>query len=486
MMRDEEGRYVYVNRQFEQTHGFTLDELRGKTLEAIFPPETAAIFRTNAEEMLRNGTPQEFTETVTQPDGQVREYLVVKFPVRDTQGRLYVGAISTDVTERRTLEEQLRRTQRLEAVGRLAGGVAHDFNNILGVINGYSELLLQRPELPGSFEKPLLEVQKAGERAATLTRQLLAFSRKQIIQPQVLRLNEVVTNIHSMLLRLIGEDIELITRPAAGPDRIKADPGQIEQVLLNLVVNARDAMPRGGRLTLEVTTVELEAVCTKEGDEVPAGPYVCLTVTDTGCGIDSHLLAHIFDPFYTTKPVGQGTGLGLATVYGIVKQNRGQVEVESRPDQGTTFRVYFPCFAGPDPRTEVTAQPPAPNGRETVLVVEDEAMLRRLVCTVLQAGGYEVFSAADGEEALQLCRERGAGIDLLLTDIVMPGRSGPEVAALLSTCCPRIRVLYMSGYTDDAMVRLDVHTSEVHFIQKPFSPAELAHQVREILDLPGV
>jgi len=482
MMRDPDGKYIYVNHQFERTYGITLEELRGKTLEAVFPPETAAAFRANDAEMLRIGSPQEFNELVPQPDGGTREYLAIKFPVRDAHGHLYVGGISTDVTERRALEEQLRRTQKLEAVGRLAGGVAHDFNNILGVINGYAALLLQRPELPASFRNPLLEVQKAGERAAALTRQLLALSRKQIIQPQVLHLDEVVANIHSMLLRLIGEDIELVTRPS-GQARIKADPGQVEQVLLNLVVNARDAMPRGGRLTLEVTTTHLNAVRTKDGDEVPAGSYVCLSVTDTGCGIEPSILSHIFDPFYTTKPVGQGTGLGLATVYGIVKQNRGHIEVESRQGHGASFRVYFPSFSGPDPGAEVEAPQPAPHGRETVLVVEDEAMLRRLVCTVLRSGGYEVLAAADGEEALQFCREHGDKIDLLLSDVVMPGRSGPEIAALAATSSPKLKVLFMSGYTDDAMVRMGVHTSEVHFLQKPFAPSDLAHKVREILDL---
>jgi PAS domain S-box-containing protein len=483
MMRDEEGRYVYVNRQFERTYGLTLQELRGKTPDAVFPPESALLFRANDAEMLRHDAPREFHETVPLPNGRSREYLAIKFPVRDAQGRRYVGAISTDVTERLVLEEQLRQTQKLEAVGRLAGGVAHDFNNILGVINGYAVLLQLRPELPESCRKPLVEIQKAGERAAALTRQLLAFSRKQIIQPQVLQVDEVVANIHSMLLRVIGEDIQLLTQPGGDQARIKADPGQLEQVLLNLVVNARDAMPRGGRLFLRVTNVHLDAVHTKEGDEVPAGPYVCLSVTDTGCGIAPDILAHIFEPFYTTKPVGQGTGLGLATVYGIVRQNHGHIEVESQPTHGATFRLYFPYFAEPLPRPMDAAPPPAPRGQETVLVVEDEEMLRRLVCTILRSGGYNVLAAADGDEAQELCEEQGTCIDLLLTDVVMPGRGGPEVATLASTCYPQLKVLYMSGYTDDAILHHGVHTSEVHFIQKPFTPGELAQKVREVLDL---
>lgn len=482
MMRDEAGRYVYVNRQFERTYGVTLQELRGKTLDAVFPPETAAVFRANDAEMLQRDAPQEFHETVMHPNGQTREYLAIKFPVHDAQGQRYVGAISTDVTERRVLEEQLRQTQKLEAVGRLAGGVAHDFNNILGVINGYAALLLLRTELPANCRKPLVEVQKAGERAAALTRQLLAFSRKQIIQPQVLQVDELVANFHSMLLRLIGEDIELVTRPGGEPARIKADPGQLEQLLLNLVVNARDAMPRGGRLTLRVATVQLEAGRTREGDEVPAGTYVCLSVADTGCGIDPSALTHIFEPFYTTKPVGQGTGLGLATVYGIVKQNRGHIEVDSQPAQGTTFSVYFPQFAHVEVQPAAAVPPLAPRGKETILVVEDEEMLRRLVVTVLSSGGYEVVAAADGDEALRLCQEHGECIDLLLTDVVMPGRSGPEVAAATTSCCPQLRVLYMSGYTDDAIVRHGVTASEVHFIQKPFTPSDLARKVREVLD----
>ena len=481
-MRDEEGRYVYVNRQFERTYGVKLDEVKGLPLEALFPPATAAEFEANTQEVLRLNQPQEFIETVTTPDGRLREFLAVKFPIRDPQGRPYVGVICTDLTERRGLEAQLRQAQKMEAVGRLAGGVAHDFNNMLGVINGYAELLAARADLPSDCKDYLGEVLQAGQRAASLTRQLLAFSRQELIQPRDLHLDELVLNFQKMLRRLIGEDIELVTRIEPDLGVVRADPGQLEQVLMNLAVNARDAMPQGGTLTLALDMVCRTRQRTLDGEQVAAGEYVCLAATDGGKGIDVEVLPHIFEPFYTTKGVGQGTGLGLATVYGIVKQNRGHIEVESEAGQGTTFRVYLPRLNQPRPHAGAERLPEAPSGRETILVVEDEEMLGGLLCTVLRASGYEVLRAGTADEAFRICQEHAGEIDLLLTDVVMPGRSGRELAVFAGARYPLMKVIYMSGYTDDAVIRHGVSAAQVHFMQKPFAPAALAEKVREVLD----
>ena len=379
------------------------------------------------------------------------------------------------------LQQQLLQAQKMEAVGRLAGGVAHDFNNMLAVINGYSDLILTRPDTPKPVRDPLSEIRRAGERAASLTRQLLAFSRKQLVQPEALDLADVVSSFRQMLHPLIGEDIRLVTRARAG-SRCRADRGQIEQVLMNLAVNARDAMPQGGTLTIRVETVEVDGSRNLDRDGVPAGRYVLLTVADTGFGMDPDTLSHIYEPFYTTKPSGQGTGLGLATVYGIVEQNRGRISVTSAPEQGTTFRIYLPRLDEPQVEAPPEVTETAGAGNETVLVVEDEAMLRRLVGKVLRNHGYQVLEAADADEGLRACQEHPGHIELLLTDVVMPGRSGRELAVFAASRYPGMKVIYMSGYTDDAVVRHGVSAAEVHFLQKPFSPSDLAQTVRNVLD----
>ncbi len=482
VMRNEEGCYLYVNRQFEQTHGVRQADVIGRTIEEVLPADAVAEYRANEREMLRYDRPMEFTERLLCPDGKHRDYLAVKFPIRDALGRRYVGVISTDITDRMALEEQLRHAQKMEAVGRLAGGVAHDFNNMLSVINGYAELLLGRPDVPGTFATPLQEMLNAGRRAAALTQQLLAFSRKQIIQPRLLRLDAVMVDIYSMLRRLIGEDIELVSFTRGEVGQIKADPSQVEQVLINLVLNARDAMPMGGKLTLEVRNVVQPEVDVNAGEELAPGQYVCLTVTDTGTGIDPHTLPHIFEPFFTTKKAGEGTGLGLATVYGIVKQSQGHIAVESEPGAGTTFKVCFPRVSEPDPAPVRAANRPLQRGDETILVVEDEPMLRRLLVDVLRANGYQVLDATSADEALMRCQEHPKAIDLLLTDVVMPGRSGRELAVFASARYPTMKVIYMSGYTDDAVVRHGVESEQVHFLQKPFTPAAVTQKVREVLD----
>ncbi len=382
----------------------------------------------------------------------------------------------------RESEEALRQSQKLEAVGRLAGGVAHDFNNMLAVINGYSELLLETEDLDGSIRAGLLEIRKAGQRAASLTRQLLAFSRKQVLAPRVLDLNDVVANIEKMLHRLIGEDVELVTRRGAGLGQVRADPGQVEQVLLNMAVNARDAMPHGGQLTIETVNVRLDRRYARRNPGVRPGAYVALFVTDTGLGMDEATRARLFEPFFTTKELGKGTGLGLATVYGIVQQSGGHVEVESAPGAGSTFRVYLPRVDRvADQDAEEDAPASVPTGTETILLVEDEQMVRGLLDNLLQLSGYTVLEASHGGEALLLCEQHDGPIHLLVTDVVMPGMSGRELADRLSRRRPTLKVLYMSGYTDDAVLRHGLEEEGAALLQKPFNTEHLAQKVREVL-----
>jgi two-component system cell cycle sensor histidine kinase/response regulator CckA len=383
-------------------------------------------------------------------------------------------------------EEQLLLSQKLEAVGRLAAGIAHDFNNLLTVIEGYSQLALQRLPSESPVRANIEEVKKASKRAAVLVSQLLAFSRKQVMRPKVFDLNETVTNIEKMLRRVIGEDIDLRTRLQPDLGTIKADPGQIEQVIMNLVVNGRDAMPSGGKLTLETANVSLGETYAKGHIAVLPGHYVMLAVSDTGGGMDEETQGRVFEPFFTTKQPGRGTGLGLSTVYGIVKQSGGNIWVYSEPGHGTTFKIYLPRLDGAAKDSEmVPADVAALGGSETILLVEDENSVRCLVRGILEEAGYDVLEASCGEEGLRLSNERLDPIDLLLTDVVMPEISGKEVADRLVSLRPGIKVLFMSGYTDEAIVHHGMLDSNVNFIQKPFSPAALARKVREVLDSNG-
>jgi PAS domain S-box-containing protein len=396
---------------------------------------------------------------------------------------------SRNVTERkraeealRESEEQLRQAQKMEAVGRLAGGVAHDFNNLLAVINGYSDLLLRRwPDADEAGRRKLEEIRKAGDRAKNLTRQLLAFSRKQVLQPVVLDLNAVVNDMEKMLRRLISEDIEVRTLLAPRLGRVKADPGQVEQVLMNLAVNARDAMPQGGRLTIETRDVRLDENYARAHKSVAPGPYVMLAVTDTGEGMDSATQARIFEPFFTTKGDGKGTGLGLSTVYGIVRQSGGSVWVYSELGRGTTFKIYLPRVdAVAEPRAARTP-PELRRGSETVLLVEDEAGVRELTKEILEENGYRVVAASDGREALKLSEASAEPIQLLLTDVVMPHMGGRELADRLSKAQPQMRVLFMSGYTDDAILHHGVLDRGTALIEKPFTTEALTDKIRETL-----
>ena len=379
--------------------------------------------------------------------------------------------------------DQLRQSQKMEAIGQLAGGVAHDFNNLLTAISGYSELSLRRLNNNDPLRRNLEEIKKASSRATSLTRQLLAFSRKQILQAKVIDINDIVDDMDKMLQRLIGEDINLINLLDPSPCLVKADQGQIEQVILNLAVNARDAMPVGGKLTIETGHVYLDETHVRPDDAVQSGTYVMLAVTDTGAGINPEIQKRVFEPFFTTKEVGKGTGLGLSTVYGIVKQSGGNISVYSEPGMGSTFKVYLPVVGesadSGDARPNVSELRP---GRETVLLVEDEEMVRNLSCEILEMNGYRVLAAANGEEACRVCEVHSGEIHLMITDVVMPQMSGREVAERVAKTRPDMRVLYMSGYTDDAIVSHGVLDDKIPFLQKPFTPDSFAQKVREVLE----
>jgi PAS domain S-box-containing protein len=395
----------------------------------------------------------------------------------------YYEAFVRDVTEPRRLQQQLAQAQKMEAVGRLAGGIAHDFNNLLTAILGSADLALDSLPAGVPEREEIEEIRKAALRAADLTRQLLAFSRQQVIAPTVLNPNDVVAAVDKLLRRLLGEDVELRVALASNLAAVKVDPSQLEQVVLNLAVNARDAMPNGGKLTIETQNVELDQEYVRGHLSAQPGSYVMLAVSDTGVGMDAATQARIFEPFFTTKEKGKGTGLGLATVYGIVKQSGGWIWVYSEPGHGTTFKVYFPRVAEvAAPPTPTPAPPPSVRGSETVLVVEDEEMILTLVHKVLQANGYTVLVAASGGDAERVAGQHDGPIHLLMTDVVMPGLNGREVARRLEATRPGIRVLYLSGYTDDAIVHHGVLEPGVAFLQKPFTPAVLGRKVREVLD----
>jgi len=429
-------------------------------------------------------------------DGEFNDWVeIYTFPMKDPVSGKLTGVIEyvREITERRRTEEalkekeeQLRQAQKMEAIGRLAGGVAHDFNNILTAVSGYSELLLM--QLPPESQEHLevQEIHKAAARAASLTRQLLAFSRKQVIQPRPLNLNEAISSLEGMLRRLIGEDIDLAVSPGEGLGLVLADAGQMEQVIVNLALNARDAMPRGGKLTLETANVDLDSSYARTHLDVEPGPYVMLAVSDSGQGMDAEVRSRIFEPFFTTKELGKGTGLGLSMIYGIVKQNRGHIWVYSEPGQGTTFKIYLPRMQQPVEADGLHLRPAVlAGGRETVLLVEDDEVVRRVVGKMLQRQGYQVLEVADGREALETSDTHPEPIHLILTDVVMPGMSGPELAVRVTQKYPEIKVLFMSGHTENTIVQHGVLEPGVDFIQKPFKYDDLMRRVREVLDRPG-
>ncbi|MEX2271465.1 MAG: ATP-binding protein [Vicinamibacterales bacterium] len=393
-----------------------------------------------------------------------------------------VLGVGVDVTEKRALESQLRQAQKMEAVGQLAGGVAHDFNNLLTAVVGHGNLALQSLPEHHAAREDVLEILNAGDRAAALTRQLLAFSRRQVMQPEVVAVNAVLTGVEKLLRRLIGEQIHIVLGLAASADAVKVDPGQLEQVLMNLAVNARDAMPDGGTLTIATANVDLDDAYVRQHVNVGQGPYVMITVADTGAGMDAETQAHLFEPFFTTKPVGEGTGLGLATVYGIVRQSGGHIYVYSELGRGTTFKVYLPATnQEPTLRDRPRASPQAQGGSETILVVEDNAQVRTIASRVLNQLGYRVLSASSGEEALTILQVERAAVDLVISDVIMPGMTGPELCQQLAGRYPGIRVLFTSGYSNEAIVRYGVLETGTMFLEKPYPPNMLARKVREAL-----
>jgi two-component system, cell cycle sensor histidine kinase and response regulator CckA len=484
-VKDYDGRFVLVNRAVAEMYACSVDDLVGKT-DADFNTNPAEVehFLVNDREVMTSGEPKFIAEEpVTNPaTGITRWFQTIKVPlVLPGYDRMMLG-VATDITPRRHLEEQLRQSQKMEAVGRLAGGIAHDFNNVLTAILGYSQILLTDLPEGDARREDIQEIEHAATRAATLTRQLLAFSRRQVLQPQLLDLNGLVENLDKFLRRLIGEDIDLLVR--ASPDLwlVSADPGQMEQVIMNLVVNSRDAMPTGGKLTLETANMTLDAQYAQRYISVRPGEYVMLAVSDTGTGMDEATQARIFEPFFTTKGSGKGTGLGLSTVYGIVKQSGGNIWVYSEPGRGTTFKVYLPRETQTSdpvrlPRTEATVL----TGTETILLVEDEDAVRTLAGKVLRGLGYTVLEATLAREAVEIAGKHAPGIDLLLTDVVMPGHSGAELARMLMDSLPKLKVLYMSGYTDEAIIHHGVLAANIAYLQKPFTPTALATKVREVL-----
>ena len=482
-MVDVTGHRLYNSPSYQKVLGYSLQELeKTSAFEQIHPDDQQKV-KEAAQSARQTGVGRRLEYRIRHKDGRWLVLESTASVVRDAAGEVEkLVIVNRDITERKQLEEKLYLSQKLDAIGRLSGGIAHDFNNLLGVIIGYSEALKRRIPADDSFREAVDEIMNAGKRAAALTQQLLAFSRKQVLEPKVLNLNAVVVEVEKMLRRLIGEDIELQNSLSANLGRVKADRSQIEQVLLNLAVNARDAMPQGGKLTIETTDAELDQTTVNRLAYVVPGHYVMLKVTDTGCGMDAELLSHIFEPFFTTKEQGKGTGLGLATVYGVIKQSGGYIWVESEPGKGTTFKICLPRVEEALEKTQVNEDPAqVAQGSRTVLLVEDEQSLRKLARNMLKDIGYTVLEANDGSHALEIAKQTASGIDLLLTDVVMPGMSGRAVAEKLSPLRPEMKVLYMSGYTDGAIAPHGVLESGISILRKPFTRDELTRRVGEVL-----
>jgi two-component system cell cycle sensor histidine kinase/response regulator CckA len=491
---DVHGSILDANDAFLKMIGYSREELLSGALRwaDLTPPELAHLNVRSVEQLEATGVAPPWETETFRKDGSRVPILVgaamlehprsIAFTADLTERRRAEEGRARAETALRQSEEQLRQAQKMEAVGRLAGGIAHDFNNVLSVILSYSELIMMDLKPSEPLRADVGEISKAARRAAGLTRQLLMFSRQQVVEPRVLDLHEVLTGMDKMLQRILGEDVELASLPPKMTGRVRADPSHIEQVILNLVVNARDAMPMGGKLTIETANVVLDESYAMSHLPTKAGPYVMLAVSDTGIGMDRETQRRIFEPFFTTKKLGKGTGLGLSTVFGIVKQSGGNIWVYSEPGKGTTFKIYLPRV---DEQVDVVQPPVVPSslrGTEIILLVEDEEQVRAIALNILRRQGYQVIPAQNAGEALLISERHPGGIDLLLTDVVMPQMSGPELAQRLGATRPDMKVLCMSGYTDDSIIRHGVLETGVAFVQKPITPALLSRRVRQILD----
>jgi PAS domain S-box-containing protein len=484
VITDRSGTITWINAAFTKCTGYGAGEAIGMNLrELVKSGVHDRAFYKNLWDTILAGNVWHGEMTNRRKDGSLYPEDQTITPVKDEHGEVtHFVSIKRDLTEEKQLRTQFLQAQKMESVGRLAAGIAHDFNNLLTVINATADLASVALSEGDPLRTDLQDIHRAGERAAALTRQLLAFSRKQIMKPDVLNLSTVVADLQSMLPRLIGEDIDLVVVPAKELGSVLADPGQIEQVVLNLAVNARDSMPAGGTLRITTQDVELDEAFAARHPSVAPGPHVMLAVSDTGVGMDEVTRMRVFEPFFTTKEPGKGTGLGLSTVYGIVKQSGGSIWVDSELGRGTTFTIYLP-------RVEKVAQQGQPtrstipvHGTETILIVEDEEALRRVARRIVESAGYTVLTAANGGEALLLLERHDGPVHLMLTDVVMSGMSGTDLAARLVDIRPQMKVLYTSGYTDDAILQRGVLTAAMHFIHKPYATAELTRKVREALD----
>jgi len=478
-----DGTFLYASSAYEHVLGYAPAALLGTSAFQLVHPDDRAHVEAEVTDAVERRTSRRFEFRCRHADGEY-VWLEAAGTLLLDATNAPVGAVlsARDVTERKSLEGQFRQAQKMEAVGHLAGGVAHDFNNELTVVLGFSELLLCRPDLAADVAADIEEIKQAGERAARVSRQLLVFSRRQMLAPQILDLSHVVNETQRMLRHIIGSDILLKVESASSLGSIKADPGQIEQLLMNLAVNARDSMPKGGHLTLITTNADLDAAFAESHPGAAPGSYVALTVRDSGCGMTAETLAHAFEPFFTTKPIGKGTGLGLATVYGVVKENGGYVVIESAPGIGTTVTSYFPRTNTRLTSSSEVKTATIRGGHETILLVEDEPHVRELAVRVLVPLGYQVLQAADAAEASTIEARHAGVIDLLLSDVIMPELNGPDLAQHLVRRRPALKVLFASGMASMAL-RLGIVSPRASFLQKPFTSDRLAARVREVLDL---